>query len=69
MILQALDDGEIIQDEIDLLETFRIHFGIDQITHRALLERARASPASSEHYGDVRRSRPNSDEGQRHHGR
>ena len=51
MILQALDDGEIIQDEIDLLETFRIHFGIDQISHRALLERARASPASSEHYG------------------
>ena len=40
-----------IQDEIDLLDPFRIHFGIDQITHRALLERARASPAASEHYG------------------
>ena len=28
MILQALDDGEILQDEIDLLDTFRVHFGM-----------------------------------------
>lgn len=50
MIMQALDDGEIIQDEVDLLETFRIHFGIDQLTHKTLLERARNSPVLSEHH-------------------
>jgi hypothetical protein len=50
MILQALDDGEILQDEIDLLDTFRVHFGIDQLTHQNLLERARNTPAYSEHY-------------------
>ena len=50
MILQALDDGEIIQDEVDLLETFRIHFGIDQLTHQTLLQRARARPMLSEHH-------------------
>ncbi|MBO95046.1 MAG: hypothetical protein VX422_04725 [Candidatus Thermoplasmatota archaeon] len=50
MILQALDDGEILQDEIDLLDTFRIHFGIDQLTHNSLLERARATEPVSEHY-------------------
>lgn len=50
MILQALDDGEILQDEVDLLETFRIHFGIDQLTHQTLLERARNSPVLSEHH-------------------
>lgn len=37
MILQALDDGEIVQEEIDLLDTFRVHFGIDQFTHNTLL--------------------------------
>ena len=50
MIIQALDDGEIIQDEIDLLDTFRVHFGIDQLTHQNLLERARKTPVISEHY-------------------
>ena len=50
MIMQALDDGEIIQDEVDLLETFRIHFGINQLTHKTLLERARNSPVLSEHH-------------------
>lgn len=50
MILQALDDGEILQDEIDLLDTFRVHFGIDQLTHQNLLERARSTPSISEHY-------------------
>ena len=50
MIMQALDDGEIIQDEVDLLETFRVHFGIDQLTHKTLLERARSSPVLSEHH-------------------
>lgn len=50
MILQALDDGEIVQEEIDLLETFRVHFGIDQFTHNNLLEKARNSPVLSEQY-------------------
>ena len=49
MILQALEDGEIIQDEIDLLDTFRVHFGIDQVTHNTLLEKANA-PLLSEQY-------------------
>ena len=50
MILQALDDGEIVQEEIDLLDTFRVHFGIDQFTHNTLLEKARNSPIQSEQY-------------------
>ena len=50
MILQALDDGEILQDEIDLLNTFRVHFGIDQVTHNALLNKARETIPVSEHY-------------------
>lgn len=50
MIVQALDDGQIMQDEIDLLETFRVAFGIDQVTHNALLDRAREQPVQSEHY-------------------
>jgi DNA-binding PadR family transcriptional regulator len=50
MILQALDDGEILQDEIDLLNTFRVHFGIDQVTHNALLNRARETTPVSENY-------------------
>lgn len=50
MIVQALDDGEILQDEVDLLETFRVAFGIDQVTHHALLEKARNAPVTSEHH-------------------
>jgi len=50
MILQALDDGEIMQEEVALLDTFRIAFGIDSVTHNSLLERARNMPVVSEHY-------------------
>jgi len=50
MLVQALEDGEIAQEEIDLLETFRIAFGIDQITHQNLLVRAKNEPVVSEHY-------------------
>ena len=50
MIVQALDDGEILQDEVDLLDTFRIAFGIDQLTHNTLLDKARQQPVRSEHY-------------------
>ena len=50
MIMQALDDGEIVQEEVALLDTFRIAFGIDSVTHNSLLERARNMPVVSEHY-------------------
>ena len=50
MLVQALDDGQIAQEEIDLLETFRIAFGIDQLTHQTLLDKARDQPVVSEHY-------------------
>ncbi len=50
MILQALDDGEIVQEEVDLLNTFRIAFGIDQIKHQEILDKARNHPVVSEHY-------------------
>lgn len=50
MIMQALDDGEIMQEEVALLDTFRIAFGIDSVTHNSLLERARNIPIVSEHF-------------------
>ena len=50
MIMQALDDGEIMQEEVALLDTFRIAFGIDSVTHNSLLERARNMPIVSEHF-------------------
>ena len=50
MILQALDDGEILSEEVALLDTFRIAFGIDSVTHNSLLDRARNMPVVSEHY-------------------
>ena len=50
MILQALDDGEIMSEEVALLDTFRIAFGIDSVTHNSLLDRARNMPVVSEHY-------------------
>ena len=50
MIVQALEDGEIMQDEIDLLDTFRVAFGIDQVTHNTLVQRAIEQPITSEHY-------------------
>ena len=50
MLVQALEDGKIAQEEIDLLETFRIAFGIDQVTHQTLLEKAKDQPVVSEHY-------------------
>ena len=33
-----------------MLDTFRVHFGIDQVTHNALLNKARTTPALSEHH-------------------
>jgi len=50
MLVQALEDGQVAQEEIDLLETFRVAFGIDQVVHMTLLERARREPPVSEHY-------------------
>ena len=38
MLKQALVDGELIEDEVALLDTVRIAFGIDQLTHQRLLK-------------------------------
>ena len=44
MLRQALVDGEFVEDEIALLETVRVAFGIDQLTHQKLLQRAIDEP-------------------------
>jgi len=44
MLKQALVDGELIEDEIALLETVRVAFGIDQLTHQKLLKIAINDP-------------------------
>tara|TARA_B110000211_G_scaffold147862_1_gene168435 strand:+ start:283 stop:1281 length:999 start_codon:yes stop_codon:yes gene_type:complete len=44
MLKQALVDGELIEDEIALLETVRIAFGIDQLAHQRLLKIAIEEP-------------------------
>ncbi|MCS5533277.1 MAG: TerB family tellurite resistance protein [Candidatus Poseidoniaceae archaeon] len=44
MLKQALVDGELIEDEIALLETVRVAFGIDQLTHQKLLKIAISDP-------------------------
>ena len=44
MLRQALVDDSIIEEEIALLETFRIAFGIDTDTHEKLLIEAKLEP-------------------------
>jgi tellurite resistance protein len=48
MLRQALDDGEIIEDEVALLETMRVAFEIDSETHKQLLAEAREDPILDE---------------------
>ena len=48
MLRQALNDGEIIEDEIALLTTMREAFGIDLETHQELLIEARKNPLLDE---------------------
>lgn len=48
MLRQALDDGEIIEDEVALLETMRAAFEIDSETHERLLAEAREDPILDE---------------------
>lgn len=48
MLRQALDDGEIIEDEVALLETMRAAFEIDSETHEQLLAEAREDPILDE---------------------
>ena len=48
MLRQALDDGEIVEDEIALLSTMRQAFDIDNETHNKLLDEARADPVLDE---------------------
>ncbi len=48
MLRQALFDGEIIEEEVALLETMRSAFEIDLETHEALLAEAREDPILDE---------------------
>jgi len=48
MLRQALFDGEIIEEEVALLETMRTAFEIDLETHEALLAEAREDPILDE---------------------
>ncbi|MBT7064348.1 MAG: hypothetical protein HN923_06615 [Euryarchaeota archaeon] len=50
MLRQAMLDGELIDDEIALLETVRIAYGFDRMTHDKLLNEAKESPIVSEKY-------------------
>ena len=48
MLRQALIDEEIIEEEVALLDTFRIAYGIDEPTHKRLLEQAVMEPVYPE---------------------
>jgi len=50
MLRQAMVDGELIDDEIALLETVRIAYGFDRLTHDKLLNDAKQSPIVSQKY-------------------
>ena len=50
MLRQAMVDGELVDDEIALLETVRIAYGFDRLTHDKLLNDAKQSPIVSEKY-------------------
>jgi len=44
MLRQALIDDELVDDEIALLETVRIAYGFDRLTHDKLLNEAKQTP-------------------------
>lgn len=50
MLRQAMVDGELIDDEIALLETVRIAYGFDRLIHDKLLNEAKESPFVSEKF-------------------
>ena len=50
MLRQAMVDGELVDDEIALLETVRVAYGFDRLKHDKLLEDAKKSPLVSERY-------------------
>jgi tellurite resistance protein len=50
MLRQAMVDGELVDDEIALLETVRIAYGFDRLTHDKLLNDAKQSPIVSQKY-------------------
>jgi len=50
MLRQAMVDGELVDDEIALLETVRIAYGFDRLTHNKLLNEAKKSPIVSEKF-------------------
>ncbi len=49
MLRQALVDDQIIEEEVALLDTFRVAFGIDEKMHANLLEKAVLEPLYPEH--------------------
>jgi len=50
MLRQAMVDGELVDDEIALLDTVRIAYGFDRLTHNKLLNEAKKSPIVSEKF-------------------
>ena len=48
MLSQALVDGQLVDDEITLLETFRGAYGISDETHDKLLNLAKEEPVYSD---------------------
>ncbi len=49
MLRQALVDEQIIEEEVALLDTFRVAYGIDEEMHTRLLEKAVLEPLYPEH--------------------
>lgn len=49
MLIQALEDGEIQDEEFGLLETMRTAFGIDTSAHQRLLELAKVAHSENPH--------------------
>lgn len=56
MLRQALIDGELVDDEIRLLETVRTAFGFDRLTHDKLLAEAKVTPHRSENVETYRKT-------------
>lgn len=56
MLRQALIDGQLVDDEIALLETFRTAFGFDRLMHDRLLAEAKTSPLRSKNVETYRDS-------------
>tara|TARA_B110000305_G_scaffold237384_1_gene300588 strand:+ start:395 stop:1357 length:963 start_codon:yes stop_codon:yes gene_type:complete len=56
MLRQALIDGELVDDEIALLETVRTAFGFDRLMHDKLLAEAKTTPMRAENVNTYSKS-------------